>query len=288
MASLSDRLRLLRWMSHYYRPEHTVTVNTANGLLSVSSSDWLIGKILFTRGGFEIDFIRHSVELLAKLGRLRPSGNRIVVDVGANIGMISTAMLLQGYFRRAIAFEPSPRNFNLLKRNIEQNELGERVDAFDIALSSADGTADFEISPDNSGDSRVRVVADEGKMGEARRKSVSVAVRSFDSFLAEHSENANDIDLVWIDVQGHEGHFFEGAAEFFRGRDVPVVSEFWAYGIGRAGMDRERYCNVVSHLFSRFFVHEKGGFTEHDIDEIGRLFDKYRGPRQGTNIILVK
>ena len=275
-------------MSHYYRPEHTVTVDTANGMLSCSSSDWLIGKILFTRREFELDLIRDSMELLRGLGLLKQGANRTIVDVGANIGMITTAMLREGYFEHAIAFEPSPRNFELLQKNIDQNGLGERVDPFEVGLTSADGEIEFELSKDNSGDSRVRVGKSDGLMGEQHRSTLEVNGRSFDSLLRERTEYADRIDLIWMDVQGHEGHFFKGAREFLTSHKTPVVTEFWAYGIERSGMGRADYCEIVSELFSTYHAADEGGFSEHSTANIAELFEKYRGPRQGTNIILVK
>ena len=51
---LGHYLKLLQWTLHYYRPEHDVTIETANGILSVSSKDWLIGKHLFIRRNYEL------------------------------------------------------------------------------------------------------------------------------------------------------------------------------------------------------------------------------------------
>ncbi len=78
-----------------------------------------------------------------------------MLDVGANIGMICIALMLQNYFKRAIAFEPDPKNFRLLVKNVAQNGLENRIDCFPYALSSAAGEAELELSPHNSGDNHL-------------------------------------------------------------------------------------------------------------------------------------
>jgi len=61
-----------------------------------------------------------------------------------------------------------------------------------------------------------------------------VTVRSWDSLVAEGAFAADDVDLVWIDVQGHEGQLLSGASALLE-RRLPVVMELWPYGLRRAG-----------------------------------------------------
>ena len=286
MRSPSHYSRLLRWTLHHYLPEHDVTIETANGRLSVSSKDWLMGKQLFVRQNYEIEFIDMTVEFLRQSGYLKAGTNGTAVDIGANLGMIGIALARRRYFNRILAFEPGPRNFRLLRKNVEQNGLQSRIDCFNVALSSADGEIEFEIDAGNSGDSRVRETVQAGELREHLRETVRVHSRSFDSVLRE-AGNADDIDMFWIDIQGHEGRFFAGAREFFKGRHVPVVNEFWGYGIARSGMSREEYCEVVQETFSKFYLHTEDGYQEKPIAEIDSLFDKYQRPREIASFILV-
>ena len=91
MRGPSHYSRLLRWALHHYLPEHDVTVNTANGRLSVSSKDWLMGKELFVRRNYEIEFIDTTIKFLREGSYLKPGKNSTVVDIGANLGMIGIA-----------------------------------------------------------------------------------------------------------------------------------------------------------------------------------------------------
>lgn len=280
--------KLLQWTLHHYRPEHDVTIKTANGVLSVNSRDWLIGKHLFVRRNYELDFIKRSIEFLENEGFLKAGKNRTVVDIGANLGMICIALLRENFFARAVAFEPSPRNFRLLKKNVGQNDLSDKIECFPLALSSRNEEIEFEIDELNSGDSRVRKTVGSGDLKEHKRRTVSVKAKTFDAFLRENKNiRPGEIDLFWIDIQGHEGHFFKGAQAFFREHRIPVVNEFWGYGILRSGVTREEYSKNVRETFTKVYYWTDGEFQVQSTAEIEKLFDRYSRPREIASIILV-
>src|SRR5262245_29911162 len=139
MTSMLYFLRLLRWRLIHLGPRRDVTINTANGLLTVSSKDWLHGRYLYVRRGFEINSIHETMALLRKEGYPDETGKGVVLDVAANLGMSCIPLVKQGYFQRAIAFEPAPETYRLLTHNISQNNLRGRIDCFIYALSSATG-----------------------------------------------------------------------------------------------------------------------------------------------------
>ena len=163
MTGLSHRLgraaRKLAWQALRGGPgrrPRILTVPTANGLLSFSNMDVLNAKGLFVQREWEIDLIRRSVAYLESEGYGRPSGADVLVDAGANIGMICIAMLREGHFREALAFEPYPDHVALLARNIEQNGMKERIRPYPCALSDAAGEAQIELSEINAGDHSAR------------------------------------------------------------------------------------------------------------------------------------
>jgi FkbM family methyltransferase len=57
---------------------------------------------------------------------------------------------------RCVAFEPEPRNFHWLERNIALHRVGSLFTNFNLALHSEETRLAFELSPSNSGDHRVR------------------------------------------------------------------------------------------------------------------------------------
>jgi len=284
---LRRSFRLARWAAHYYGPNHDVTIQTSSGLLTVNSKDWLIGKHLFVKRSYEVELMIDSIDFLFADGYLKERSNGTVVDVGANVGMNSTFLLLEEYFSNAIAFEPGEENFRLLEHNARQNGLSGKMNCFQVALSSSEGQLTLELAEDNSGDNRIRNSTAPGEVGEHLRRTTSVSAKTFDTFLSDENVDPATIDLIWMDIQGHEGHFFRGAEKFFAARKVPVVSEFWPYGILRAGMSEKEYCDIVSNAFTQVFEYADRGYRAVDISNIATMFETYRSRRSAANLIFV-
>jgi FkbM family methyltransferase len=280
--------RKLRWQMLYSGAPHEVTVRSYNGLLTFDSRDKLIGKYLYIDRAYERRYIESALGVLERDGYLRESDSEdgTLLDVGANIGMICIALLEQRRFARAVAVEPSPRNLELLERNVVQNGLHDRVLRLPYALSSASGELELELSEYNSGDNRIRHHASTGAWSEERREVLRVPVRTLDGALAEHGVEAASVRLAWVDIQGHEGYFLDGARATLA-RGAPVVSEFWPYGILRSGMTRDEYCGIVRELFTHFY-HLRGTAVEKlAAPKIDSLFDLYSAPKQMCEVIFV-
>jgi len=142
---------------------------------------------------------RHDKRLLK--GLLQPGW--LCLDVGANIGFYSLLFAKENCFVHS--FEPSPVVFQKLKHNITLNGLDGLCSVHQKALSSKSGTDTFLISSlQNSGWGKI------GEHGEDNKK-ISVKIDSLDNWIA-HS-NIRSIDLIKIDIEGHEFDFLEGAKE---------------------------------------------------------------------------
>jgi hypothetical protein len=85
--------------------------------------------------------------------------------------------------------------------------------------------------------------------------------------------------LVWVDIQGHEAHFFQGAMRFLR-RGIPVVSEIWPYGIDRSRISHQEFCKLLSEIFSHFYVLGAKPLRKLPISDAYSLFQNYSGPRE--------
>jgi FkbM family methyltransferase len=280
--------RKLRWRMLYNGEPRDVTVASYNGLLTFDSRDKLIGKYLYVDRAYERRYIESTLGVLERDGYLAPDSKRdgVLLDIGANIGMICIALLGQRRFARAVAVEPSPRNLRLLEHNVEQNSLRERITIVPCALSSAEGELELELSEYNSGDNRIRHDASSGAWREERREVVRVPVRTLDGALAERGVAARDVRLAWVDIQGHEGYFLSGARATLA-EGAPVVSEFWPYGILRSGMTRAEYCGIASELFTHFYHMSAAGAEKFPIRAIDPLFDRYSTPKEMCEVIYV-
>lgn len=278
-------LRLLHWWLIYMGSPREVTVETFNGVLTFSNKNWLTGKYLYVKKNHEEHEIRAAGALLLQRGWLHKSSpDNTLLNVGANIGMTCIALIKAGYFEYALAFEPEPENFRFLKKNIDQNGLNNRIQAFRLALSSVTGDFTLELSRDNPGDHRLRQSgqAAKGFFGEENRRTIVVPCETLDRF---NERRPSHIDAIWVDIQGHEGHFFRGAQSVLK-KGIPVVTEFWPYGLARAGTNREELVAILSPLFSHFWVIGNEKFRHCPIHDITRLFDVYCEPRSFGLVLL--
>jgi FkbM family methyltransferase len=280
------------WRWHYSRRRReTITIASRQGIFTIATdAEDPISRSLYFDGHFELDHIGQTLTCLRELGLCPSAGQGTVVDVGANIGVISIGMLHTGQFARAIAIEPEPRNFSLLERNVRQNKLDKRMVCLPVAVSDHQGTVEFELSADNYGDHRVRTIvsgAAADAFGETARRVISVPARRLDDLLAElPSDRTQDIALVWMDVQGHEGNVLRGARQLLS-RRVPVVAEFWPYGLARSGTSRDDFRDLARQVFTSFWALRQGRYVRHPIDALDRLFDELPGPHDFENLIFV-
>jgi FkbM family methyltransferase len=211
-----------------YPPNMFLVALTPRDVYVVNTSDTTIGLDTFVeREAYDSPKLRSVIALLPPTHT-----KQTLVDIGANIGTISVNAVANGLFERAIAFEPEPNNFRLLKANVALNNLDGRFVLHNAALSdNSEGTLEFELSADNHGDHRVRVAGDAGHFSEEKREVISVKSDILDNHSDEFDRNST---LIWIDTQGYEGLVFSGARAVIANR-IPICMEFWPYALERAG-----------------------------------------------------
>lgn len=283
------KYRMLQWSIHR-RFSDSVTLETQQGIfkLPLDSND-AISRHLYSRREFELEWIADSLAFLRSKQLCPPKGQGTVLDIGANNGVISIGMLATGEFERAIAVEPDPRNFALLQGNVEANDLGERFTCFNFAVSDRRSELEFELSEVNYGDHRVRSQQPDAKsrelFNESNRRVINVPADTIDNLLAGlKGDNAQQISLVWVDVQGYEGYVFRGAVDLLSS-GVPVVSEIWPYGIERAGMSLKTYCEVASSIWSTYWTERHGKLIQHPIAELPTYVAKLGRTTKHENVI---
>jgi FkbM family methyltransferase len=196
-----------------------IGVRARDAVYVVSTDDRSVGRSLFvTRARGEMDLLVTALRVLERLGEGQVR-TRTLLDVGANIGTTSIFALTSQGFPAAIAIEPQPDTFRLLRMNVVANDLEERVRTFQCAVSDADGTARMS-NPAKSGNAKI-LPPDLRK----RVREIAVPSRKLDSMVESGDIASDEIGLVWLDVQGHEGHVLAGASRLTE-RGIPVVLEF--------------------------------------------------------------
>jgi FkbM family methyltransferase len=168
-------------------------------------------ELVYEHGDRLVERIRaqgdYEPELMARLvDELRGSQHRTFVDVGANIGIVSLAVLAGVPDARIDAFEPAPRQHALLSATIRRNGLARSITLHRLALADRAGTSAFAIHAPwlAAGDG----LLDTGRSGRVRR--VTVETDTLDRWWARAGRPP--IDVVKLDTEGSELMILQGAA----------------------------------------------------------------------------
>lgn len=143
-----------------------------------------IGGQLFRRGGFETEEIDLACEYI--------DSDSVVLDIGANIGIHTLNFANKAKDGLVIAFEPQPKTFSTLKKNLSQNDIS-NVIPLQLAISDTAKIAKFYVAVDDAYSSLVNT----------RRKEISQEVQVFCSTV-DGLVGDVDVGFVKIDVEGLE------------------------------------------------------------------------------------
>lgn len=198
---------------------------------------------IFLQGAFEPSTAR----ALAK--HLKPGAT--ILDIGANIGAHTLPMAkLAGEKGRVIAFEPTEFAFTKLIRNLELNPgLVPIVMACQIMLVGADEDVlepmIYSSWPLDGGD-------DLHSVHRARPMStIGARAQSLDQFLKEN--NVDNVDLIKVDVDGHECAVFDGAEQTLHKHHPILVMELAPYVLEEAGTSLEELLGQLRKHNYHFF-----------------------------------
>lgn len=123
-----------------------------------------------------------------------------IIDVGANIGLVSL-LLARRFPDRAIhAFEPNPTTFETLEANLARNGAT-KVSCHRYAVSDTDGTVMFDNDPVKRGTASIS--------RNSGGNVAAVPAKMLDTFVTEHG--IDTISLLKIDVEGYETLVLGGA-----------------------------------------------------------------------------
>jgi FkbM family methyltransferase len=114
-----------------------------------------------------------------------------IIDCGANIGMSILYFKFLYPNCSIVAFEPNPRAFDLLKKNIKQNKL-EKIELYNLALSDKTEEIDFYTGNDNE------ILLASTLKERGGQNNIKIQTHKLSAYL-------NDtVDLIKIDIEGSE------------------------------------------------------------------------------------
>jgi len=141
---------------------------------------------------------------------------RIVVDLGANIGMSSVWFHRKFQCERIVAVEPDEGNAQITAKNFARNSIpGEILQA---AVGPADGSIQFQHSTDsNMGHVKLEqdCVTDSSNISKVRMVSMATVLG--------HLQDARRIDVLKVDIEGGEGALFDGDLRWLERVDSIII-----------------------------------------------------------------
>jgi FkbM family methyltransferase len=118
-------------------------------------------------------------------------GHQLIVDCGANVGMATLFFKRMAPKSSVICFEPNPKAFHYLKRNIEENKLAD-VTLVNAGLSDVEGSINFFVDESNTLISSI-------EKNRAGRNELKVQSTTLTSYIQNRL-----VRFAKIDVEGAE------------------------------------------------------------------------------------
>jgi FkbM family methyltransferase len=157
---------------------------------------------------------------------IRP--HHICFDVGANIGL--TSMFMAGVDRsvKVTAFEVAPRTAGFLEENVRRNGFAEQICVERLAISDEVGFADLVEIPSSASASYLKCGSEEHPLAVGL-SSTTVPTTTIDVFVEQRM--ISRLDLLKIDVEGHESAALRGAGATLERLRPLVILEFNAWAL---------------------------------------------------------
>jgi FkbM family methyltransferase len=184
----------------------------------------------------------------------------LFVDVGANIGVYTILAGSMGC--RILAIEPIEEAFHWLRRNVDVNRFGSRVELHQCGVGECRSKLRFTVSQDT-----VNHVCTADESGD------EVEVAALDTLLA-----GREVAIMKIDVEGFELQVLHGASKTLRSQKLRALI------LEVNGLCR-RYNVTEDQIFSEV---RQYGFIPIDYDPLQRTVSPRDLANENPNIIFVR
>jgi FkbM family methyltransferase len=173
-----------------------------------------------------------------------------VVDIGANIGFYTVYFSdLAGPAGKVYAFEPDRTNFKHLKKTVRDTE---NVLLFEQAIGEKAGSITLYVSALLNVDNRTYKT-------DSYSHFYEVKLVALDSVFAAGEK----IAFVKLDIQGAEVPALKGMRQVIaRNEKLVIFSEFWPYGLNRAGSSVKEYEALLKELGLSIYLMENGAIQK--------------------------
>ena len=163
--------------------------------------------------------------------------NSVAVDVGANIGYYT--LLLAKICKKVYAFEPDKMCFEILLKNIKENNL-DNVVAINKAVSDEAGEVDFVVDEENLGNHKI--------VTSNMKQVTRINTIKLDDEIMEK------IDLIKIDTQGWEPKVILGAKRIIKKYKPIIFMEYSPQSYKENNLDSKGMINFLKQIYKNIFT----------------------------------
>jgi FkbM family methyltransferase len=136
----------------------------------------------------------------------RKDSFNVFIDSGACVG--EYCLLLGREPIRCFGFEPIPGNYAILRKNLEMNNMQDKIITFPFGLADRNYTEKFVFNKVNTGASH--------RAADGQQADCESEMRTFDSFYPQMNLSKHDRILFLLDVEGMEPEVIKGASQFIQ------------------------------------------------------------------------
>jgi FkbM family methyltransferase len=177
-------------------------------------NDNCIGKFIKSGNVWEL-FMRQYIENFYEEGTN-------MIDIGANIGTISLLHMKKVLSKGCKIFAFEPIFYNILKKNVEENNFLEDINVYSVAIADKNMTVDLPtINPD-----------DKFNYGGCKIGNEINNNNNFNCYKLDHF-NFKNVSLIKIDVEGYELEALNGMIDTIKNNNYPtILIEIWSFSDG--------------------------------------------------------
>lgn len=189
----------------------------------------------------------------------------IILDIGANIGIMTTLMAQKSKNAKLYAFEPIPENIKALRRVVDHYKL-KNVTIYEAALGEENGELKM-VMPiiDNVKMQGLSHVLDENSNQTNEPGSVyQVPVYKLDDMREFHTDEK--ISAIKIDVENFEYHVLKGGERILRKHRPVIYCELWD--------NEKKYLTIdyLKELGYKVKIYEKNKLVDYQNQAVTNFF----------------
>jgi FkbM family methyltransferase len=232
ISNITRKLKYHRKLNQLYKhlnkislllgAEPIMTAKMKDGTTMLVDLSTRTERVAFYTGQYDPTLIKivHSL--------LKP--NTYFLDIGANIGFYSISI---GNFIRnkelsgkVIAFEPFEGNFKRVLHNIKENNLESFCEIKQYGLSNKSEESQITLREDfKHGSTTGNAAIQTSETMDAGFKLSPIKLKPLDEIWEQYSRDSENIDLIKMDIEGHEDFCLEGGQKTINKHRPTILME---------------------------------------------------------------